>query len=174
MKPPSSLVVQAGLLVVFIVTGASAAQDASSAAQTAEKLRAQLREVQAKEAELQTRAKQLEEGLKPENIERSLAGVGSTRPEELRELRRRQLNIEKTSVLTQLEQLAAQRARLETAITTADNAAYHQSAQETSAPLDQIGLMQYVTSPRWLGALFAGFLALVAIVALVVVVRRVS
>lgn len=147
------------------------AQDAS-AAETAELLRAQLNEVQAKEAELQGRAKQLEEDLKPENIERSLAGIGSTRPEELRELRRRQLTIEKTSVRSQLDILAAQRARLESAITAAETAAYHQSAQGVA--LNQVGFMQYVTNPRWLGAFLACVLAVAAIIALLVVVRRVN
>ena len=166
------LLASLGLLACLVIfTSDGVAQDASGAAQTAENLRAQLREVQAKEAQLQTRAKQIEENLKPENIERSLAGVGSTRPEELRELRRRQLNIEKASLRAQLEQLANQRSRLEADITTAEAAAYHQSAQGTS---NQIGLMQYVTNPRWLAGLFVGLMAIAAIAALVVVVRRLS
>jgi uncharacterized protein YlxW (UPF0749 family) len=169
MKLASSLVLLACFFAMF--TSDVVAQDASSAAQTAENLRARLREVQGKEAELQTRAKQIEEDLKPENIERSLAGVGSTRPEELRELRRRQLNIEKASLRSQLEQLASQRSHLEAAITSAEAAAYHQSAQGTS---NQIGLMQYVTNPRWLAGLFVGLLAIAAIAALVVVVRRLN
>src|SRR5256885_6675753 len=81
------------LLIAFVPAFAIgvAAQSASSAAQRVEELRAQLLDVQAKETELQARARQLDEDLKPENIERSLAGIGSTRPEELRESRRRQL-----------------------------------------------------------------------------------
>jgi hypothetical protein len=43
-----------------------------SAQQRAANLRAQLTETQAKQAELQTRLQQLQEDLKPENIERSL------------------------------------------------------------------------------------------------------
>jgi hypothetical protein len=140
--------------------------------QTAESLREQLKEVQAKEAELKVRAKQLEENLKPENIDRSLAGIGSTRPEELRELRRRQLNIEEASVLTQLEQLATRRVRLESAILTADTAAYQQSAQGMSKPLNQTGLMQYMTNPHGLVWMFVGFFAIVAVVALVAVIRK--
>jgi len=54
-------------------------------------LRAELAEVETKQAELQTRLQSLDEKLKPENIENSLAGVGSTHPENLREQRRRQL-----------------------------------------------------------------------------------
>jgi hypothetical protein len=94
-----------------------------------EKLRAQLGDVQAKEAELQARERQLDEDLRPENIERSLAGVGTTRPEELREQRRRQLDGEKTRVRAQLEQLAQSRTRLEAAISSADAEAYRRSAQ---------------------------------------------
>jgi len=64
-----------------------------------------------------------QEYLKPENIEKGLAGIGSTRPEELREQRRRQLEIEKKSVQTRLDQLATSRNRLETGIVQADAAA---------------------------------------------------
>jgi chromosome segregation ATPase len=168
-----ALLLIGGLILASLATGDVAAQNTGSAAETAEQLRAQLKEVQYKEAELQARAKQLEEDLKPENIQRSLAGIGSTRPEELRELRRKQLTIEKEGVNTQLELLAAQRGRLEAAITSAESAAYRQSA-EGSSLLDQFGPMQYVTNPKWLGAMFAGLLGVVALVALVVVVRRLS
>ena len=82
------------MVLVLALTSGVAAQGGSSAAQNADNLRLQLLDVQAKEAELQERARQLDENLKPENIERSLAGVGSTKPEELRELRRRQLTID--------------------------------------------------------------------------------
>ncbi len=66
-----------------------------SAQERAANLRAQLIDTEAKQAELQMRLQQLAEDLKPENIERSLAGVGSTHPEDLREARRRQLEIQK-------------------------------------------------------------------------------
>src|SRR6266566_4259076 len=95
-------------------------QDSNGPAKTAENLRAQIQEVQAKEAELQIRSQQLDEALKPENIERSLAGVGSTHPEELREMRRRQLEIQRKGIQSQLDNLATTRARLEAAIATAD------------------------------------------------------
>jgi predicted exporter len=121
MKRISSLLL---LLLTFSMT--VSAQE--SAAESAEKLRAQLLEVQGKEEDLRMRAQQLEESLKPENIERSLAGVGSTRPEELRESRRRQLTIERDGVLAQLKTLEASRQRLEAAIINADAAAYQQSA----------------------------------------------
>src|SRR5256886_13082001 len=100
----------------------------SNAQERAANLRAQLIEAQAKQAELQTRLQQLEENLKPENIVRSLAGVGSVHPEELREARRRQLEIEKRGVQSQLDVLAASHSRLETAIAAADAESYRQSA----------------------------------------------
>ena len=118
------------LLTALIIVGIPAARTAaqSPAQEQAARLRLQLSDVQAKQTELQMRLQQLEEDLKPENIERSLAGVGSTRPEDLREQRQRQLEIERTSVRAQLDQLAVSRTRLETAIARADAEAYHQSA----------------------------------------------
>lgn len=92
----------------------------SRAEQRATSLRAELRDVQAKESDLQARAEDLDYALKPENIERSVAGYGTTHPEELREQRRRQLEGEKERVRKQLEQLASSRAHLEQAIAAAD------------------------------------------------------
>ena len=92
----------------------------SRAETRAEALRVQLRDVQAKEAELQARTLELDYELQPGVIERTLAVTGSTRPEDLREQRRHQLETEKTSSQTQLDQLATSRARLETAIANAD------------------------------------------------------
>jgi oligoendopeptidase F len=105
-----------------------------SAAEVAAGLRAQLADVKAQQAELQARLQTLDEALKPENIQNSLAGVGSTRPEELREQRRRQLEKEKAGVVTQLERLATSERRLESTVAAADAAAYQQSAQPNVAP----------------------------------------
>ena len=99
-----------------------------SAQEIAANLRLQLSEVEVRQAELQSRDEQLEEDLKPENIERSLAGIGSTHPENLREQRRRQLEIAKARVRIQLDELDLRRMRLEAAIAEADAAAYWQSA----------------------------------------------
>ena len=65
-------------------------------------LRTELRDVQAKESDLQARAEEVDYALKPENIERSIAGYGTTHPEELREQRRRQLEGEKERIRKQL------------------------------------------------------------------------
>ena len=100
-----------------------------SAAETVDQLKLQLLELQAQEETLRARAVQIDEEIKPENIQRSLAGVGSTRPEELREARRRQLESEKKIVEAQLSTLSQTKTRLESAIVTAEAQAYHQSAQ---------------------------------------------
>src|SRR5688500_18444121 len=97
------------LFLTFIPTTAYA-QEPTSAAESAEKLRLQLIEVQAREDSVRARAQQLDEALKPENIERSLAGIGSTRPEELREARRRQLQKERDGIAAQLQTLEIGRA----------------------------------------------------------------
>ena len=126
MRPFLSL----AILFAFVLSGAIqiSAQETASAAQTAENLRAQLRDVQMKQAEIQYRLNELDYGLKPENIERYFAAVGSTRPEELREQRRRQLQLEKDTLTSQLQSLNESKLRLETAITRADALTYQQSA----------------------------------------------
>lgn len=83
-------------------------------------LHAELRDVQAKQSELEARAEDIDYALKPENIERSTAGYGTTHPEELREQRRKQLENEKQRVRKQLDQLTASETRLEQAIATSD------------------------------------------------------
>jgi len=138
------------LLLILAASGYAQEHPPATAAESLEKLRAQLLDVQAKEEELRERARQLEESLKPENIEHSLAGVGSTRPEELREYRRRQLTKEKDGVLAQLKVVETSRQRLETAILNAQGRAYQESARPT--PVDQLQLVTVssVWGYRWL------------------------
>ena len=99
-----------------------------SAQEIAANLRLRLSEVEVRQAEMQARDEQLQEDLKPENIEQSLAGIGSTHPENLREQRRRQLETARTRVRIQLDELDRSHARLEAAIAEADALAYWQSA----------------------------------------------
>ena len=148
------------LLLVLAFTTVASAQDQrpESAAESLEKLRGQLLDVQAKEEDLGARVQHLEESLKPENIERSLAGVGSTRPEELRESRRRQLTIERDNVLAQLRIVESSRQRLEAAIADAEVRAYHQSARPT--PEGQMMILTSLSSYRWLLFGGGGFAAL--------------
>ena len=92
----------------------------SRAEQRSAQLRGELHDTLSKESDLQARAEDLDYALKPENIERATAIYGSTHPEELREQRRRQLASERERVQKQLDQLAANRARLEQAIAASD------------------------------------------------------
>src|SRR5262245_29097157 len=117
------------LLVMLISTVGVSAQETPSAAERVENLKAQLLEVQGRESDLRIRLQQLDEAIKPENIERSLAGVGSTRPEELREARRKQLSIERDGVLAQLQTVESSRQRLESALANAEALAYQESAR---------------------------------------------
>jgi septal ring factor EnvC (AmiA/AmiB activator) len=92
----------------------------SRAEQRSADLWKQLREVESQQADLQARLEEIDYNLRPENIDRSVAGFGSLRPEEVREQRRKSLENEKLRVQKQLDQLAANHARLETAIASAD------------------------------------------------------
>lgn len=90
------------------------------AEQRSESLRAQQLETETKLADFHAQLDQIEYSAKPENIERSLAGYGTTRPEEAREARRRQLESEKARLQVQIRILETSRARLETAVANAD------------------------------------------------------
>jgi septal ring factor EnvC (AmiA/AmiB activator) len=92
----------------------------SRAEQRSAALWKELREVEGQQADLQARSEEVTYALKPENIDRSIAGYGTTRPEELRDARRRQLENEKVRVQKQLEQLTANHTRLEQAIAAAE------------------------------------------------------
>ncbi len=160
------------LLFGLLFTSRILAQDPPTLpAEAAADLRARLVEVQANEAERHARLNQLDEALKPENIERSLAGIGSTRPEELREQRRRELTIERDGVRKQLDLLATSRARLESAIQTADNLAYQQSARGFAG--NQVNaLRMYFVNPHRIVIASVTFLTLLAIGVLVAFIRR--
>jgi len=116
------------LLATSCFSATAYSQTKQSAVETVTDLKLQLIELDGKQEAAKLQVQQLEEALKPENIERSLAGVGSTKPEELREQRRRQLLIEKKAADAQFEQLTLKRTQLETALSTAEIQAYQQSA----------------------------------------------
>ena len=90
------------------------------AEQRAEQLRSQLIDVQAKIADFEAKIEQIEFALRPENIEASTAGYGSTRPEAAREARRKQLESERNRLVAQLKLVQTSRIRLETAVANAD------------------------------------------------------
>ena len=122
-----------GLVSRMFVTGllsglfATTVLAQTSAKEAAANLRLQLSEVQIRKSEAQALDEQLEEDLRPENIERSFAWFGSTHPERLRELRRRQLEITRARVRIELDELDRSQTCLETAIGEADTVAYWQS-----------------------------------------------
>jgi len=90
------------------------------AEQRAEQLRTQLMDVQSKIADFEAKLEQIDFALKPENIESAAAGYGSTRPEAIRDMRKRQLESEKSRVTAQLKLAENNRTRLETASANAD------------------------------------------------------
>ena len=128
------------LLLIVCLMGLSVVvvQAQTSAQERATRLQTQLADLQDKQFNLQSRLDALNEQLKPENIEKSLAGVGSTKPEDLRELRRQQLETEKSGIEKQLAILNDSRTRLEATIAQAEALAYQQSAL-SSPTSDKVG-----------------------------------
>lgn len=141
MKYKSSLAL---LLFVLLASVSGSAQEPASAAERVENLKAHLLQAQGREAELRRRLEQLDEMIKPENIEQSLAGVGSTRPEELREARRKQLSIERNGVLAQLQTVESSRLRLESELANAEALAYQESAQPSRTMMVAGGVSQRI------------------------------
>lgn len=107
-------------LLILLATQVCAAQDIAAVEQRVEALRQQLRDVADRQAQLQAREQELDESLRPENVEKSLSGIGTTDATALRERRREQLEREKAVVSEQLQSLDASRARLESAIASAE------------------------------------------------------
>jgi chromosome segregation ATPase len=91
------------------------------AEQRAEQLRSQLIDVQAKIADFEARLEQIEFALRPENIESSTAGYGTTHPEQARDARKKQLEGERSRVQAQLKLVESSKTRLETAVANADS-----------------------------------------------------
>ena len=76
-------------------------------------LRKQLIESIEKETAYKSRLAQMDEEIRPENVERALSGVGTTRTAEIREVRRRSLEIEKRGLENLLNLNTQSRGRLE-------------------------------------------------------------
>jgi hypothetical protein len=90
------------------------------AEQRAESVRAQLLDTESKLADLQARMDQVDYSLKPENIDRSIAGFGTVHPEDARDSRRRQLENEKARLQAQITLLENSRTRLQASLSTAE------------------------------------------------------
>ena len=76
-------------------------------------LRKQLIELIEKETSYKSRLAQIDEDMRPENIERVMSGVGTTRTAELRDVRRRSLEIEKRGLESLLNLTTQSRLQLE-------------------------------------------------------------
>ena len=99
------------------------------AEQRAEQLRGQLMEIQTKIGDYEARLEQIDWALRPENLESSTAGYGSTRPEQVRDARKRQLESDKARTTTQLRLAETSKSRLESAVSNADAEVDHLRAK---------------------------------------------
>jgi hypothetical protein len=86
----------------------------------AEKFQLHLIEISEKEAPLQARLDQINLSLRPEAIERTLAGVGSVHPEDVRDETKKSLANEKTRIQAQLELYRQDRYRTQASLATTD------------------------------------------------------
>ena len=90
------------------------------AEERAEVLRKQLIELIEKETAYKGRMAQFDEDLRPENIERSMIGIGGTRTSEMRDTRRRVLENDKKGIENLLNVTVQSRIRLEEDVRQAD------------------------------------------------------
>jgi len=88
--------------------------------QRAETLRKQLFEMIEKESAIKTKLDLIENDIRPEAIEKSVAFAGSLRPEELRNMRRKNLEIEKTNLQSLLTEIQRTKANLDQNVQRAD------------------------------------------------------
>jgi hypothetical protein len=93
----------------------------SKAELRAEGLRKQLLELTEKETAYKSRLVQFDEDLRPENIERAMNVIGTTRPAELRDARRRVLENDRKGIESLLIQTAQSRIRLDVDVRQADS-----------------------------------------------------
>ncbi|HSI89048.1 MAG TPA: hypothetical protein VK918_08330 [Pyrinomonadaceae bacterium] len=91
------------------------------AEQRVEALRKQLFEMIEKENSIQMRLDSISLDARPEMIERSVATMGSLRPEELREARQRQLTAEQTNLRSLLNEVQRNKANIEGSILRAED-----------------------------------------------------
>ena len=93
----------------------------TKAEQRSESLRKQRFEMIDKENSIRTRLDQIEIDIRPEMIERSVATVGSLRPEELREARRKSLDSERKNLQSLLSDVVTARTTLDADILRSDS-----------------------------------------------------
>ncbi len=118
------------LMVALLIVGcpeALFAQATLNGERDAQQLRGELSQLLSRQAEIRIRLYELDHELKPENIERYFAGMGSVHPEQLRETRRAKLQIEKDRLEAQLVELEQALPRLQAQIVSADARASQRS-----------------------------------------------
>ncbi len=86
----------------------------------AESLRKQIFEMVEKESEIQQKLEQIQNDSRSENIDRSVAFAGTLRPEELRDMRAKNLDSAKRQLQTLLIQVQETKSNLETNVLRAD------------------------------------------------------
>jgi hypothetical protein len=91
------------------------------AEQRAETLRKQMFEMVEKESQIQTKLDQINYDIRPEIIERQVSFAGSLRPEDLRENRRKTLEVDKKNLQTLLTDIQTVRSNLEVNVQKADS-----------------------------------------------------
>jgi len=121
------------VVIAFGLACSGAAQSRTGREVTAATLKQQLLDLELQEMPIRMRLEEVDELLKPESVERELAGIGSVHPEELREHRRKLLTIERNGLQTQLDLLEEDRERIEAAI--AGAATRLEYAQPSPSPL---------------------------------------
>ena len=107
----------------FLVTSRATGEDLGSvlvATERLEKLRAQLREVRARESELQERIRRLDVDLQPENLQLAINHIATLSADKLRDQLRRQLESEKAKAQEQRSSLTESRFALEKTILEAE------------------------------------------------------
>lgn len=90
--------------------------------QRGERLQLHLIEIGEKESPLLARMDQINQQVRPETIERAMAGVGSVHPEDAREEVRKRLANEKIRIQSQLDLLRQDRIRTQASLATTDAA----------------------------------------------------
>lgn len=91
------------------------------AEQRAESLRKQRFDLIEKQGTIKTKIEEIDNDLRPEMIERTVAMTGSLRPEELRDARKKNLEAERANQSTLLEEVQSTLARLDDSVRKADD-----------------------------------------------------
>ena len=90
------------------------------AEQRSESLRKQLFDLIEKESAIKTKLDQIDNDIRPENIQRQVAFAGTLRPEELRDNKRKSLEIERKNLSDLLAQIQTTKTNLESSVLRAE------------------------------------------------------